>query len=111
MLMKKIEMALHDKDVTRYFATGLAGLSVVADSLSAIKYAKVQPIYDETSGLIVDFNTIGDFPKYGNDDNRVDDIAVKVVETFMGYIRSNYTYRKSIPYLININDYFKCRLW
>ncbi|MDD4203526.1 MAG: formate C-acetyltransferase [Acholeplasmataceae bacterium] len=96
---EKIEMALHDKDVTRYFATGLAGLSVVADSLSAIKYAKVQPIYDEISGLIVDFNTIGDFPKYGNDDNRVDDIAVKVVETFMGYIRSNYTYRKSIPTL------------
>lgn len=96
---EKIEMALHDKDVTRYFATGLAGLSVVADSLSAIKYAKVQPIYDETSGLIVDFNTIGDFPKYGNDDDRVDDIAINIVKTFMGYIRSNYTYRNSIPTL------------
>lgn len=96
---EKIEMALHDKDVKRLFATGLAGLSVVADSLSAIKYAKVKPIYDETSGLIVDFETEGEFPQFGNDDDRVDSIAVKVVETFMGYIRKNYTYRNSVPTL------------
>lgn len=94
---EKIEMALHDRDVTRLFATGMAGLSVVADSLSAIKYAKVHPIYDEKTGLITDFETIGDYPKYGNDDDRVDDIAVEVVKKFMAHIRSNYTYRNSVP--------------
>ncbi|CDR31493.1 Formate acetyltransferase [Acholeplasma oculi] len=94
---EKLEMALHDRDVKRLFATGVAGLSVVADSLSAIKYAKVHPIYDEATGLIVDFETVGDFPKFGNDDDRVDDLAVEVVTKFMSYIRKNYTYRNSVP--------------
>lgn len=91
------EMALHDRDVVRNFATGMAGLSVVADSLSAIKYAKVKPIYDETNGLIVDFETEGDFPMYGNNDDRVDDIAVELVHNFMNKIRKHPTYRKSVP--------------
>lgn len=91
------EMALHDRDVIRNFATGMAGLSVVADSLSAIKYAKVKPIYDETNGLIVDFETEGDFPMYGNNDDRVDDIAVELVHSFMNKIRKHPTYRKSVP--------------
>lgn len=94
---ERIEMALHDLHVTRNFATGVAGLSVVADSLSAIKYAKVHPIYDEQTGLIKDFETVGDYPQYGNNDDRVDEIAVWVVETFMNKIRSHQTYRKSIP--------------
>ena len=94
---EKLEMALHDRDVKRLFATGIAGLSVVADSLSAIKYAKVHPIYDETSGLITDFETVGEFPCYGNDDDRVDDIAVDVLRKFMSYIRKNPTYRESHP--------------
>ncbi|VEU83011.1 formate C-acetyltransferase [Acholeplasma hippikon] len=93
---EKLEMALHDRDVTRFFATGMAGLSVVADSLSAIKYAKVHPIYDER-GLITDFETVGDFPKYGNNDDRVDSIAVDVVERFMKKIASHKTYRDSVP--------------
>lgn len=93
---EKLEMALHDTEVIRTFATGIAGLSVVADSLSAIKYAKVTPIYDE-NGLIVDYKTEGEFPTYGNDDDRVDEIAVKVVETFMKKIRQNKTYRNAIP--------------
>ena len=67
-------MALHDRKVTRWFATGIAGLSVVADSLSAIKYAKVKPIRDE-NGIAVDFEIEGEFPKYGNDDDRVDSLA------------------------------------
>ncbi|WP_025725027.1 formate C-acetyltransferase [Acholeplasma granularum] len=94
---EKLEMALHDRDVKRLFATGIAGLSVVADSLSAIKYAKVHPIYDEKSGLITDFETVGDFPMYGNDDDRVDMIAVEVLRKFMNYIRQNHTYRDSHP--------------
>src|SRR5690554_7170411 len=77
---EKVEMALHDSEVTRFFATGVAGLSVVADSLSAIKHAKVKPIYDEESGLITDFEIEGNFPKYGNNIDEVDDLAVKVVE-------------------------------
>ncbi|MBR6684199.1 MAG: formate acetyltransferase, partial [Firmicutes bacterium] len=93
---EKIQMALHDKDVTRWFATGIAGLSVVADSLSAIKYAKVQVIRDE-NGLAVDYKVEGDFPKYGNDDDRVDDIARYIVHQFMEYVRRNHTYRDSIP--------------
>lgn len=93
---EKIEMALHDKDVTRFFATGLAGLSVVADSLSAIKYAKVHPIYDDR-GLITDFEVVGDYPKYGNNDDRVDQLAVDVVERFMKKIASYPTYRNSVP--------------
>ncbi|MDY0276595.1 MAG: formate C-acetyltransferase [Acholeplasma sp.] len=93
---ERIEMALHDVDVVRTFATGIAGLSVVADSLSAIKYAKVVPVYDEKSGLVTDFEIVGDFPTYGNNDDRVDSLAVKVVDSFMEKIRSNKTYRDSI---------------
>ena len=93
---EKIQMALHDKKVTRWFATGIAGLSVVADSLSAIKYAKVKVIRDE-NGLAVDYEVEGDFPKYGNDDDRVDDIAYDIVHRFMEHIRKNHTYRDSIP--------------
>ena len=83
---EKLEMALHDKKVRRWFATGIAGFSVVADSLSAIKYAKVKPIRDE-NGITVDFEVEGDFPKYGNDDDRVDDIAKEVLHTFIGYVK------------------------
>ena len=93
---ESIQMALHDKDVHRWFATGIAGLSVVADSLSAIKYAKVHPIRDE-QGVIVDFDIEGDFPKYGNDDDRVDVLAHDIVHQFMEYIRMNDTYRNSVP--------------
>ncbi len=93
---ERIQMALHDKQVKRWFATGIAGLSVVADSLSAIKYAKVKTIRDE-NGIVVDYEVEGDFPKYGNDDDRVDDIAYTVVKEFMHYIKSNHTYRGSVP--------------
>ncbi|MBQ2754518.1 MAG: formate C-acetyltransferase [Clostridia bacterium] len=93
---EKIQMALHDKNVTRWFATGIAGLSVVADSLSAIKYAKVKTIRNE-QGIVVDYEVEGDFPKYGNDDDRVDTIAYDVVHKFMEHIRKNHTYRDSIP--------------
>ena len=93
---EKIQMALHDKKVTRWFATGVAGLSVVADSLSAIKYAKVKTIRDE-DGIVVDYEVEGDFPKYGNDDDRVDEIAADLVKTFMSYVKGNHTYRGGIP--------------
>ena len=93
---ERAQMALHDRDVKRYFATGIAGLSVVADSLSAIKYAKVRTIRDE-NGLVVDYEIEGDFPKYGNDDDRVDQIAVDLVSRFMSKIRKHHTYRNSIP--------------
>ena len=93
---ERIQMALHDHHVHRWFATGIAGLSVVADSLSAIKYAKVHPVRDE-DGVIVDFEIEGDFPKYGNDDERVDSIAHDIVERFMDHIRENKTYRHSVP--------------
>ncbi len=93
---ERIQMALHDRNVKRYFATGIAGLSVVADSLSAIKYAKVKTIRDE-DGIAVDYQIEGDFPKYGNDDDRVDKIAHDLVKYFMKLVRSNYTYRGSIP--------------
>ena len=93
---EKLQMALHDKDVKRWFATGIAGLSVVADSLSAIKYAKVKAIRDER-GIVVDYEVEGDFPKYGNDDDRVDAIASEIVHTFMTYIKGNHTYRGGIP--------------
>ena len=93
---EKIQMALHDRKVTRWFATGIAGLSVVADSLSAIKYAKVKTIRDET-GLVVDYEVEGDFPKYGNDDDRVDMIARDIVHIFMNYVRGHHTYRRGIP--------------
>lgn len=91
-----IEMALHDTQVRRFFATGIAGLSCVADSLSAIKYAKVYPIRND-EGIVVDFKIEGDFPKYGNNDDRADSLAVMVVKSFMNKIRSHYTYRESIP--------------
>lgn len=93
---ERAQMALHDRDVKRYFATGIAGLSVVADSLSAIKYAKVKAIRDE-DGVVVDYQVEGDFPKYGNNDDRVDQIAVDLVKNFMAKIRKHYTYRDSIP--------------
>ena len=93
---EKLQMALHDREVKRYFATGIAGLSVVADSLSAIKYAKVKCIRDE-NGIVVDYAVEGDFPKYGNDDDRVDSIAVDIVKRFMDKIRKHHTYRQSIP--------------
>ena len=93
---EKIQMALHDKNVKRYFATGIAGLSVVADSLSAIKYAKVRTIRDE-NGIVVDYEVEGDFPKYGNDDDRVDQIAADIVKTFMDYVKGNHTYRGGVP--------------
>ena len=91
-----IEMALHDTEVRRFFATGIAGLSCAADSLSAIKYAKVYPIRDE-NGIISDFRIEGDYPKYGNNDDRVDEIAVWIVKNFMKKIKACYTYRDSVP--------------
>ena len=90
------EMALIDTDVRRTFATGIAGFSHVVDSLSAIKYAKVTPIRDET-GLIIDFKTEGDFPRYGNDDDRADDIAVWLLGKFLEKIKKRHTYRDSEP--------------
>ena len=89
-----IEMALHDKDIIRTMACGIAGLSVVADSLSAIKYAKVKVIRDET-GMAVDYEVEGDFPKFGNDDDRVDQIAVDVVKKFLHKLQRHQTYRHS----------------
>ena len=93
---ESLEMALHDKDIVRTFATGIAGLSVVADSLSAIKYAKVKVIRDET-GLATDYEIEGEYPAYGNNDDRADDLAVMVVSKFMNKIRKLYTYRNSMP--------------
>ncbi|MFP3121671.1 formate C-acetyltransferase [Ectobacillus funiculus] len=92
---ERIEMALHDTKILRTMATGIAGLSVVADSLSAIKYAKVTPIRDE-NGIAVDFEVEGDFPKYGNNDDRVDLIAVDLVKRFMTKLRKHSTYRNSL---------------
>jgi formate C-acetyltransferase len=93
---ERIQMALHDRKVVRWFATGIAGLSVVADSLSAIKYAKVKTVRDE-NGIVIDYIVEGDFPKYGNDDDRVDLIASDLVHTFMNFVRGFHTYRRSIP--------------
>lgn len=93
---ERIEMALHDRDILRTMACGIAGLSVVADSLSAIKYARVRVIRNE-QGIATDFDIEGDFPAYGNNDNRVDSIAVWLVETFMKKIRTHKTYRDSVP--------------
>ncbi len=95
---ERIEMALHDEEVFRTMAGGIAGLSVLADSLSAIKYAKVKPVLNE-AGLAMDFVTEGDFPKFGNDDDRVDSIAVEVVKRFEKKLASHYAYRKSKPTL------------
>ncbi len=107
---ERLQMALHDRDVKRYFATGIAGLSVVADSLSAIKYAKVKPVrkdiqirnkkgevVDVARNVVVDYIVEGDFPKYGNNDDRVDKIAVDIVKRFMNKIRKHHTYRGGIP--------------
>ena len=107
---ERLQMALHDRDVKRYFATGIAGLSVVADSLSAIKYAKVKvkrsdiEIKDKAGNVtsvaknvITDYEVEGDFPKYGNNDERVDEIAVNLVRTFMDKIRKHHTYRDGVP--------------
>ena len=91
-----LEMALHDHDVRRFFATGIAGLSCVADSLSAIKYAKVKVIRDE-DGVAVDYEIEGDYPKYGNNDDRVDQIAVDLVKNFMNMIKEHRTYRHGVP--------------
>lgn len=93
---ERIEMALHDKDILRTMACGIAGLSVAADSLSAIKYAKVKTVRNE-DGLVVDYEVEGEFPKYGNNDNLVDDIAVNLVKTFMEKIKHYQTYRNSVP--------------
>jgi formate C-acetyltransferase len=92
---ERIEMALHDTKILRTMATGIAGLSVVADSLSAIKYGQVKVIRDE-KGLAIDFETTGDFPKYGNNDDRVDTIAVDIVQRFMKKLRKYQTYRDSV---------------
>jgi len=93
---ERIQMALHDRDVKRYFATGVAGLSVVADSLSAIKYAKVYPERNE-QGIVVSYRTEGEFPKYGNNDDRVDQIATSIVTCFMDKIRKQHVYRNGVP--------------
>ena len=93
---ERLEMALHDRDVYRTMACGIAGLSVVADALSAIKYAKVQAIRNET-GLVVDYRIEGDYPKYGNNDDQVDTIAVDLVQSFMAKVRTNKTYRDAVP--------------
>ncbi len=90
------EMALIDTDVRRTFATGIAGFSHVVDSLSAIKYAKVKAIRDE-DGVVVDFETEGEFPRYGNDDDRADDIAIWLLKTFMHKLNKCHTYRDSEP--------------
>ncbi len=91
-----LELALHDTNVRRFFATGIAGLSCAADSLSAIKYAKVYPVRNE-DGIVVDFRIEGDFPKYGNNDDRADELAVWLLKTFMNKVKSHYTYRESVP--------------
>ncbi|MDX1934768.1 MAG: formate C-acetyltransferase [Capsulimonadales bacterium] len=95
---ERMEMALHDRDITRFFATGIAGLSVVADALSAIRYARVRPIRNE-AGLAVEFDIEGDFPRYGNDDDRADALAVELVENFMEKLRRQKTYRNAVPTL------------
>ncbi|MDY4413183.1 MAG: formate C-acetyltransferase [Ruminococcus sp.] len=107
---ESLQMALHDREVKRYFATGVAGLSVVADSLSAIKYAKVKVIRKDieiknkkgevtgvAKNVAVDYEIEGDFPKYGNNDDRVDDIAVEVLEKFMNKVRQQHCYRNGVP--------------
>ncbi|MUT67966.1 formate C-acetyltransferase [Paenibacillus sp. NEAU-GSW1] len=93
---ERLEMALHDREIVRTMATGIAGLSVVADSLSAIKYAKVRPIRND-KGIAIDFEIEGEYPQYGNNDERVDAIAVQLTETFMNKIRKHKTYRDSVP--------------
>ena len=107
---ESLQMALHDREVKRYFATGVAGLSVVADSLSAIKYAKVKVIRKDievknkkgdvlgvSKNVAVDYEIEGDFPKYGNNDDRVDSIAVEILEKFMNKVRQQHCYRNGVP--------------
>ena len=89
---EKIQMALHDSEVERFLACGVAGLSVITDSLSAIKYASVTPVYGD-NGLITDFDIKGDFPKYGNDDDRADEIAVKILKDFSNELKNTPAYR------------------
>ena len=91
-----LEMSLHDTNVRRFFATGIAGLSCAADSLSAIKYAKVYPVRNE-DGIVVDYKIEGEYPTYGNNDDRADEIAVWILKTFMKKVKSHYTYRDSVP--------------
>lgn len=93
---ERLEMALHDRDVLRTMACGIAGLAVTADSLSAIRYARVTPVFDER-GVVVDYEVDGSFPTYGNDDDRADAIAVELVESFMDKIRRRKTYRDALP--------------
>ncbi|QOS97349.1 formate C-acetyltransferase [Brevibacterium sp. JNUCC-42] len=93
---ERIEMALHDREILRTMACGIAGLSVVADSLSAIKYAKVKPIRNE-QGIAIDFETEGEYPQYGNNDDRVDSIAIDIMERFMNKIRKHKAYRNALP--------------
>ena len=93
---ERIEMALHDREILRTMACGIAGLSVAADSLSAIKYAKVKTVRDE-NGLVVDYEIEGDYPKYGNNDDRVDEIAVSLVKEIMNKVRKHKTYRGAVP--------------
>jgi formate C-acetyltransferase len=93
---ERLEMALHDRDVLRTMACGIAGLSVTTDSLSAIRYARVLPVFDER-GVVVDYDVTGSFPAYGNDDDRADAIAVELVESFMDKIRRQATYRDALP--------------
>ncbi|WP_040977684.1 formate C-acetyltransferase [Oceanobacillus jeddahense] len=93
---ERLEMALHDRDVLRTMACGVAGLSVIVDSLSAIKYAKVRTIRDE-DGLVVDYEIEGDYPKYGNNDDRADEIAVNLVKGFMNKIKKHHMYRDAVP--------------
>ena len=92
---ERLEMALHDYSVLRTMACGIVGLSVTADSLAAIKYATVRPVRDDT-GLVVDYRTDGEFPTYGSDDDRADDIAVWLVRTFMDKVRQYETYRGAV---------------
>ena len=103
-------MALHDRDVRRTMACGIAGLSIAADSLSAIKFATVKPVRDE-NGIAVDFEISGDYPKFGNNDPRVDDIACDLVERFMAKIRDRKMYRNAIPNSVNSDHHLKRGLW
>ena len=96
---ERSQMALHDAEVKRFFATGIAGLSVVADSLSAIKYAQVTPLFNPETGLIEAFETQGSFPCFGNNDDRVDALANDIVERFITKLRTHETYRQSVPTL------------
>ena len=106
---ESLEMALHDRDILRTMGFGIAGLSHAADSLSAIKYAKVKPIRDET-GLIVDFKVEGEFPCYGNSDDRADNIAIWIASTFMNMVRKYPTYRGRRPHAIGADDHLQRRL-